>query len=816
MPYAEVAVEAAWGPRNPFSYSIPAQLTLQIGQAVWVPFGPRVARGIVLDLVEIPAVSETREVLSPIDSVPLLSPAQVHLALWMSQRYLAPLFESTALMLPPEFRRKLAPVYSLTAEGEQADSANLSLSLVEVLQFLQNRVAASQTEIERAVGKKTASALMGQLLRRGLVVREWRWERPKVAPKVITYLKLAVEPEEARERARALALTQGTVVARVLEIMANAGGLLEQKRVRAMAKATAEHLESLLQAGLLHREEVRVARDPLGQQTFSVSQPLPLTTHQSRAWEEIAAGLDGSGPKAFLLYGVTGSGKTELYLRALERVVAQGKRGLVLVPEIAMTPQAVERFASRFPQQVAVLHSGLSPGEQFDEWWRIHHGEFAVVIGSRSAIFAPQPDLGLVVLDEEHEWTYKQTDPEPRYHAGEVALKLAELTGSVVISGSATPSVESYYRSLRGEFHLLHLPERIGSSSPAAARETSRGLPEVHLVDLRQELRAGNRSIFSVALQKALAEVLAQGEQAILFLNRRGTSTFVQCRDCGYVLRCSGCEVALTYHSESGTLLCHQCSRRRRVPGSCPDCKSRRIKFLGLGTQRVQEEVAHLFPQARVLRWDRDVTRTKGAHERILHQFSSREADVLVGTQMIAKGLDIPSVTLVGVVSADTGLHLPDFRAGERSFQVLCQVTGRAGRSPVGGQAIIQTYTPEHYAVQAAARQDYESFYRQEIEYRRRLNLPPFTRLARLLFSHTNDHYCQREVTRVAALLQQEIRRQGQAATDVIGPAPAYPPRVRGRFRWHIIVRGPDPELLLEGLSFPSGWAVDIDPISLL
>ncbi|MDP2954471.1 MAG: primosomal protein N', partial [Chloroflexota bacterium] len=423
------------------------------------------------------------------------------------------------------------------------------------------------------------------------------------------------------------------------------------------------------------------------------------------------------------------------------------------------------------------------------------------------ALFAPQPDLGLIVIDEEHEWTYKQQDSPPRYHAREAALELARLVGAVVVLGSATPDVESYHRAQRGEYELLELPERAALNAR---------LPQVQIVDLRRELREGNRSLFSRALRQAMQEALEAGEQVILFLNRRGSATAVQCRSCGFVLRCRRCEVPLAYHSAPEVLLCHHCNQRSPVPRLCPMCFGPQLRFLGLGTQRAEEETAQAFPQARLLRWDRDVTQKRGSHEEIMERFLSHRADILIGTQMIAKGLDMPSVTLVGVLSADTGLHLPDLRAGERTFQILTQVAGRAGRGAAGGRVIIQTYTPEHYAILAAAQQDYRAFFKEEIERRRRHDYPPFSRLAHLLYTHTNAARCQQEAERMARLLRQERDARGLADLTVLGPTPAFAPRERGRYRWQVLVKGGDPPSLLAGIAWPKGWAVDIDPVSLL
>ncbi len=419
-------------------------------------------------------------------------------------------------------------------------------------------------------------------------------------------------------------------------------------------------------------------RDPLAGHHYPHRPPPVLTPEQQGVYGAIEEALEASargdgastgsarGGAAFLLHGVTGSGKTEVYLKALEKTVALGRRGIVLVPEIALTPQTVRRFAERFPGQVAVIHSGLSEGQLFDQWQGIRQGRYAVVVGSRSALFAPQPDLGLIIIDEEHEWTYKQ-EQSPRYHAREAARMLAELTGAVLLLGSATPDVCTYQQALGGQYRLLTLRQRVRPQVAAGGSvtlATSEAMPSVEVVDLREELMAGNRSIFSRALAQEVRAVLSAGEQAILFLNRRGAASFAQCRDCGYVPHCSSCAVSLTYHRQQDRLVCHQCNRGRRMPAVCPQCRSRRLRLVGIGVERVEEEAIKTFPGARLLRWDRDVTRGRGAHERILARFLAREADILIGTQMVAKGLDMPAVTLVGVVSADVSLHLPDFRAG--------------------------------------------------------------------------------------------------------------------------------------------------------
>ena len=570
--------------------------------------------------------------------------------------------------------------------------------------------------------------------------------------------------------------------------------------------------DALVRKGLVEFQQIEVKRDPLSYRDITLSYPLTLTAAQKAALKSIRSRLrakSSTSPAVFLLHGVTGSGKTEVYLQALAEAVKLGKRGIVLVPEIALTPQTIERFASRFPYKVAVLHSKLSLGEQYDEWQRIRNGEFDVVIGSRSAIFAPQPDLGLIVIDEEYEWTYKQQDKSPRYHARDVAIKLAELTGAVVILGSATPDVETFYHAQRGDYHLLQLPERVTPTEGSA-------LPQVEVVDLRQELKAGNSSLFSRSLSQAVAKAMAGGEQVILFLNRRGGATFIQCRNCGYVLRCKRCDVTLTHHFAEDVLVCHQCNNRMPLPQVCPRCLSRRMKFLGIGTQKLQREASYAFPKARLLRWDSDATKRKYSHDEILNKFRAHDADILIGTQMIAKGLDLPLVTVVGIVNADTSLNLPDFRAGERTFQLLNQVAGRAGRGTLGGQVILQTYSPQHYAIQAAAKQDYALFYDKEIAYRRQLHNPPFTRLACLVYTHTNDGSCQREAEKMRRLLIQERDSRGIADISLIGPAPAFIHKLRGRFRWQLVLRGSELSAFLSQIPLPRGWTVDIDPVSLV
>ncbi len=533
---------------------------------------------------------------------------------------------------------------------------------------------------------------------------------------------------------------------------------------------------------------------------FAVSdvdrRPETLSGAQEQALAVIVARLGAH--ETFLLHGVTASGKTEVYLRAAAEALAQGLGVIALVPEIALAPQTLGRFVARFGQRVAILHSALSAGERYDEWRRVLDGAADVVVGSRSALFAPLARPGLLIVDEEHESTYKQ-ESDPRYDTLAAARALGRISGAAVVAGSATPRVATYWRTTRGELRLLALPERVGE----------RSVPRVEVVDLRAELRSGNRGIFSRRLRQALVATVGRGEQAMLFLNRRGYATVVLCRDCGYVVPCPRCDVPLAWHSE-GRMLCHRCGYAAPPPALCPKCGSSRIRYIGVGTQRVEDEVGRLVPGARLIRLDRDAVRRKGSHARLFEEMRSGRAQVIVGTQMIAKGFDLPGVTLVGVVSADTMLHLPDFAAAERTFALLTQVLGRSGRSERGGLGIVQTYVPEHYAIRAAAAQDYAAFARAELAERERFGYPPFGRLVLLQTTAKREETVRRRASELAA----KLRAAAGPTDEVLGPAPAFAAKVADVYRWQIVLRGDDPTELLDVVG--PGWTVDVDPASLL
>ncbi|MBK8901460.1 MAG: primosomal protein N' [Anaerolineaceae bacterium] len=662
-------------------------------------------------------------------------------------------------------------------------------------------------------------------------------------------LSLAIPPKQVLSHI--LQLRQATTYHDILKLLARAAQPVSLSEIYAETKATITHLRKLAKLDLIRFGSEEVWRDPLADRDFVPAEAPMLTTDQARVWGRIKMAViraeeameEGDeftvdAPTPILLHGVTGSGKTEIYMRAIDYAINEGQQAIVLVPEIALTPQTVRRFAARFPGRVAVLHSRLSDGERYDTWRRARQGLFDIVVGPRSALFTPLPNLGVIILDEEHDPSYKQTPPvpPPYYHTREAAIALAQIVGATVIMGSATPDIVTYHKAQSGRFHLLELQKRVMGHRQRLESQAERlqlqnhyqhagedpddaltiPLPPIQIVDLRQELRAGNRSIFSRALEKAITETLERGEQAILFLNRRGSATFVICRDCGYVATCPRCDLPLTYHRSNMMLVCHHCGRREPHQTECPQCQSKRIRYFGLGTEEVVERVQQRWPEARITRWDRDTTAGRNTHETLLASFINQEADILVGTQMIAKGLDLPLVTLVGVISADVSLGLPDYRTGERAFQVLAQVAGRAGRGLLGGRVILQTYKPEHYAILAAAEHDYASFYIDEIRFRTQHSLPPFRRMARLLYIDPVDERGKREAEALAKGLRLHIREKALAASEILGPVPPFFNRVDGRFRWQIIVRSPDPNRLLADFPIPPKWMVDIDPVSTL
>jgi len=550
-------------------------------------------------------------------------------------------------------------------------------------------------------------------------------------------------------------------------------------QLRAATGAPLSSFKNLEKQGLIRIEHHEVYRNPWKYEYDIGKQPEVLTKEQQEAISEIHRAI-GKGYERFLLQGVTGSGKTEVYIHAARKVLEMNKQVIVMVPEISLTPQTVERFKNHFGQQVAIMHSGLSVGERFDEWHRIRNQQVDIVVGARSAIFVPLQRLGLVIIDEAHEDSYK-SDMRPRYHAIDVACKRCELEGAVLLLGSATPSIAQHYTAQNGEYKMIYMKHRIDNKP----------LPPVEIVDMRKEIVRGNRSILSGTLYNAMSDVLRKREQAILLLNRRGYAHFVSCRSCGFVLKCSNCDISLTYHAYGKILKCHYCGQNYSYPAICPKCKSRYIKHFGIGTQRVEEDLKKLFPQARIVRMDMDTTSAKGAHQRILSDFREGKYDFLLGTQMVAKGLDFPGVTLVGVIVADTALNIPDFRSCEKTFQLITQVAGRTGRGEKGGKVIIQSYQPHHYAIQFASRHDYSGFYEKEIRIRRRFCYPPFSHIIRILILDENEDRLIKQIKDIENWIRHRIEQNHILKQGLIdmGAYTAPLERINRKYRWQILIR---------------------------
>ena len=535
------------------------------------------------------------------------------------------------------------------------------------------------------------------------------------------------------------------------------------------------HLKTAEKNGWLSFEEVESYRDPFENHDFPKTLPWQLNTEQQQAVSRILAAEAQGEATTFLLEGITGSGKTEVYLQSIAEILNKGKTAMMLVPEIALTPQMVQRFKSRFGKAVAVLHSGLSQGEKYDEWRKIERGEAQVVVGARSAVFAPLQKIGLIIIDEEHEATYKQEDT-PRYHARDLAIWRSQYHHCPVILGSATPSLESRARAQKKRYELLYLTQR--------AHENAQ-LPSVTIVDLKEEYAQKNTSTFSRLLQEKISNRLQQKEQIVLLLNRRGYSSFMMCRDCGYVLPCPNCDISLTLHMDVKKMRCHYCGHQENIPKKCPDCQGEKIRYYGTGTQKVEEELQERFPSARILRMDVDTTRKKGAHEKILKAFEEQEADILLGTQMIAKGLDYPNITLVGVLNADTALNLPDFRSSERTFQLLTQVSGRAGRGAKPGEVIVQTFNPEHHSIVLAQAQDYEAFYQQEMILRHQSGYPPFYFTVKITISHPAEQVVAKKSYQIAEQLKNGLSPESR----ILGPTPSGIARIKNRYYYQIILK---------------------------
>lgn len=762
---AKVIVDVPTGQTNRlYDYKIPEEMEefIQPGMRVNVPFGPRQIQGFVTDTTASTEVKRIKEITSLLDPSPVLSGELLELGRWIAEETVCFLITAYQSMVPSAIRAKPKKRLFLAEDPEVVP--------VEIADAFAGKTI---LDWEAFPAEKKAMKLLNEEIQAGRVIVDYLLKN-RTEKKMQTILSLAEEYQAAgaEHNLSGNAKKQQQIV----EWMQNELGDKEIAQPELLEKTEAgrQAVRALVDKGLLVEKKTEFYRDPYKDKLFQKSTALPLMEEQQTAVDNILESLHKGRTDSYLLHGVTGSGKTEVYLQAIDEVISQGKEAIVLVPEISLTPQMVNRFKGRFGAEVAVLHSALSAGEKYDEWRKIHRKEVKVAVGARSAVFAPFDNLGLIVMDEEHEGSYKQED-HPRYHAKHVAIWRAEYHHCPVVFGSATPSLESYVRAEKGVYTLLELPQRVNR----------RAMPEVTIQDMREELRQGNRSVFSTLLLDKLKERIDKKEQSVLFLNRRGHSTFVMCRDCGFTPSCPHCEITLTYHHTNRRLKCHYCGHEEQMLHTCPSCQSTQIRFFGTGTQKVEEELTRLLPEARVIRMDMDTTSRKGSHEKLLDAFGRGEADILLGTQMIAKGLDFPKITLAGILAADTMLHLPDFRAAERTFQLLTQVSGRAGRDELKGEVVVQSYTPEHYSIQHAKTHNYKAFYQEEMLQRRRGGYPPFYYLAMVNAAHED----LAEVMKTADKITKYIRSSLSEKAVVLGPTVSPIARIKDRYRYQCMIK---------------------------
>lgn len=762
---AEVIVDVPTMQTNtPYSYEIPAALVdqLQPGMRVVVPFGTggRKVQGFVWR-VDTAATVDPTVTLKAIDTVmdpaPIVNAELMQLSKWLADTTYAFTITCLQTMLPNALKAKYQKWASPTPQLSEGLRVSLFGDHAELL--WDDSLPADTVKQLLSLNRQHLINVRYQVSSKSQV-KKMMMVKPEMSPE-----QLAVVRAELRKTA----VKQAALV----DYLMTHHETISQTELERTINVSSSILKTAEANGWLSRKAVEVYRDPF-QTALVKTQPLQLNPDQEQAVSAICAATDHAQAKTFLLEGVTGSGKTEVYLQAMANALAQGKQALMLVPEISLTPQIVGRVRGRFGQKVAVLHSGLSGGERFDEWRRIQRGEAQVVVGARSAVFAPLTNLGVIVVDEEHESSYKQDD-NPRYHARDVALWRGQYHNCPVILGSATPSLESRARAEKNVYTRLLLPNRVNHQQ----------LPQVSIVDMTEELRHHKESNFSSVLLQALQQRLDRGEQSLLMLNRRGYSSFVMCRDCGFVLQCPNCDISLTLHMDTKTMKCHYCGHEEPIPHVCPNCHGRHIRYYGTGTQKVEQELSELLPSARIIRMDVDTTRRKGAHERLLKQFGDHHADILLGTQMIAKGLDFPDVTLVGVLNADTALGLPDFRASERTFQLLTQVSGRAGRAEKPGQVFIQTYNPEHYAIQLAKTQNYEQFFVREMQLRHRGNYPPYYFAIKLTASDEDERQAAEAMVKIVRQLKTVLSPQA----IILGPTPGAIARVNKRYYYQLVIK---------------------------
>ncbi|HET7230496.1 MAG TPA: primosomal protein N' [Longimicrobium sp.] len=813
-----------------FTYRVPDGLRQQArpGARVLVPFGSKDIIGWIdrpRDEAQVQNPERTKPITGVLDASPSATPAVLRLCRWIADYYLAPLGQVLRTALPAGLTDSSTDYVELS--GGQAPGRDLGAQELKLIEWLRGRDGPQPLQrVRRELGDRVWWPTIRKLEDIGLV--RVITEGPRVGPPVKTHRVLRVrEVPSLMERDRIFG--RAARQRELFELVEAMGGMAEVPHLVNELGYTYAIVNALVKKEVADIAEEEVQRDPYAGVEAGVAPEHRPTAHQTSVIRRLVDASRTREPGTYLLRGVTGSGKTLVYIELLREVVERQKRtAIVLVPEIALTPQTVGRFKAVFGDRVAVLHSALSDGERYDEWRALRSGEKRIVVGARSAIFAPLPDLGAIVVDEEHESSYKQGE-SPRYHAREVAVVRARIEGAVCLLGSATPSLESWANVQGGKYHLLELPERVGGQP----------MPPIRVIDLKAERKRQRDStgpgvergpvILSDMLADAVRERIQRQEQTILLLNRRGYANFVQCRECGNVWQCPNCNVSLTFHRRRARLTCHYCLHEEPAPAFCQACGSKDLSFKGVGTEQVERTVAETFPSARIARMDVDTTSGKWSHHEILGRVERREVDILMGTQMIAKGLDFPNVTLVGVINADVGIHLPDFRATERTFQLLTQVAGRAGRGPKGGEVFIQTSLPNHYAVAAAMEHDFLAFAARELETRREPSYPPHARLVNVVVSGLEEAPTQEAATAAAAWVEGLIRAQKVGDVVLTGPAPAPIDRIRGRWRWHFLLRSHSAQTLGKvSRYFYERWRphapkaadirviVDRDPVALL
>ena len=825
------------GLKQPLTYHV-NELTVNIGDCVLVPFRNAQAIGHVVSVnaeCQEELVGKTRPIAAVIDEASAFDADLLRVAQFVERHTLSDIRDAVKLIAPEVMTSKIRTTFQLADEWEtrlaESTRSPSQRAVAETLNTLGGK--ATSVQLARLSKQPNTAALIKELKRKGVVSETRSITRAQAREKKIRLLRLDIEASQAKTLIDQLSAKGAVRQALLLAALVDAANSTDIIPIAGVSVASQDQsaARALADKGLAVYVESGVRRNPYRDEGFGTATSPPLNAAQRRAVDRINLEIDKRSGATVLLHGVTGSGKTEVYLNTVAATLANGFGAIVVVPEIGLTAQLLALFKTRLGEEnVAVLHSGLGVGERHDEWQRIKNREARVVLGPRSAIYAPVWNLSLIIMDEEHDGSYKQ-DSSPRYHARDVAQFRGSERGAVVVLGSATPSLESRFKAENGDYLLLELNERIDN----------RPLPQVTIVDLRQEFArtkidqqdllpaSGSISpehpgIFGTELRTAMAETLSRSEQAILFLNRRGFASFLLCRDCGHTFRCPNCDVSLTYHNGVRLLRCHHCDHAETAVEICPQCNGPRLRPFGLGTEKVEQAVQAMFPEARTIRMDRDTMSKKGAHEQALAEFRRGEADVLIGTQIVAKGLDFPQVTLVGVVTADTMLNIPDFRTAERSFQLLTQVAGRAGRGKKLGKVLIQTFSPEHPSVDLASTHDYSSFYQAELQHRRELRYPPYSHLANIVASDEDEKLAVHRIGRIADILN-SLKNKAPCEISLLGPVSSPIARVRNRWRWHITLKCSDRNVLRALLraamdrldsSELSGVSVDIDPMTML